>query len=344
MNNLLSYSGINTKVRAMEAKLISRDEYTKIANLDSVADFITFLKDHPGYRDIFKHCDEHTLHRGDVEAILSNALYLDFAKIYRFADSEQRKDLDLLFFRYEINMLKICIRMVYSEETTTVQADSDSFFEKHSSINVKALSSSRSMEEYIGNLKGTEYYPLFEKLHASGTLRSFDYEMRLDQYYFNKVWKLKEKLLTGENYKAITSRLGTEIDLLNIMWIYRSIIIYSLEPADVLAFIIPITYRLTKEQLTKMATSNTINEFMEILKGSMYKEMVTALQNGQMEESYKSMVEKVFKINKRMYPTSMATSNEYLHQREMEISRLTTALECIRYQLNPQEKLAYILP
>lgn len=327
----------------MEANLISREEYTKIANLDSVAEFNALLADHPGYREIFRHYGNTILHRGDVEKILIYALYLDFAKIYRFADAEQRRDLDLLFFRYEVRILKSCIRLVYSEEDANAP-DVHPFFTKHLKINVAALSASVSMEEYIQNLKGTQYYPFFEKLQASGrNLSSFDYEMQLDQYYFGKAWKLKEKLLTGDNYKAFTGRLGTEIDLLNIMWIYRSKSIYNLEAADILSYILPITYRLTKEQLAGMATANSMEEFMELMKHTAYKEMYPALQNHTMESKYKQLVRKVYQMNKRKYPSSMATANEYLYQKELEISRLITALECIRYRLNPQNRLSYII-
>jgi len=344
INKLLSYSGINTKIKAMAAKLISEEEYKKIANLDSISDFISFLSGHPGYREIFADYDEGLLHRTDVERILSNALYLDFAKIYRFADPEQRRDLDLLLFRYEVTLIKTLIRVIYSGEDAMDLSVFYSLFEAHSSINLSVLSASKTMEEFIMNLKGTQYYSVLEKLHDTGNPTSFDYEMTLDQYYFKKVWKLKEKLLSGQNYKAFTSQLGTEIDLLNIMWIYRSKRIYNVNATDSFAFIIPITYKLSQEQLTKMAASNSMEEFAEILKDTYYTNMYHALLNGTLESNYKKMIDKIYKMNVTKYPSSMSSANAYLYMKEMEISRLTTAIECIRYKLSPQDKLSYIMP
>lgn len=343
MSNLLSYSGINTKVRAMESNLISKDDYNKIANLDTVIDFIAFLKNHPGYRDIFSRYDEHELHRADVERILVNGLYLDYSKIYLFADDAQRNDLQLIFFRYEINILKACIRLVYNSEETYDLAFFKPFFDKHSGINVTALAASHSMEEYILNLKGTEYYPIFIKLQSSNNVSSFDYEMQLDIYYFKKTWKLIDKQLKGESHTSFMNRLGTEIDLLNIMWIYRSKRVYDLSPADILAFIIPVNYKLTKELLIKMAGSTSIDEFMSLLKNSHYNLMYHSIQDDNMESAYKNIVSKIYKVNREKYPTSMAMVNGYLYRKEEEISRLTTALECIRYGLDPQDKLKYIL-
>lgn len=344
INNLLSYSGISTKIKAMEAKLITDKEYKMIANLDTVIDFITFLSGHPGYREIFADYDEGSLHRTEVEQILSNALYLDFAKIYRFADPEQRRDLDLLLFRYEITLLKSFVRLIYSEEDAVDLSVIYSLFESHTSINLSVLSVSKTMEEFIMNLNGTQYYSVLSKLHDTGTPTSFDYETTLDQFYFKKVWKLKEKQLNGQNYKAFTNRLGTEIDLLNIMWIYRSKRIYNIDSPNIFAFIIPVNYKLTKEQLTALATSNSIEEFAEILRNTHYVNMCLSLQNGTLEICYRKMIEKIYKKNVSKYLYSMATANAYLYKKEMEISHLTTALECIRYKLSPQDKLSYILP
>jgi V/A-type H+-transporting ATPase subunit C len=343
MINLLSYSGINTKVKAMTANLISKDEFNKIADFDMVFDFIAFLKYHPGYREIFSRYDEHELHRGDVERIINNGLYLDYTKIYRFADDAQRKDLELIFLRYEVNIIKACIRLVYNDKNMLDVSHFQYFFKKHSNIMLEALLGSKTIEEFITNLKGTDYYPLLEKLHSSSNPAFFDYEMQLDIHYYKKIWKLKDKLLNGDTLKAFTECAGTEIDLLNIMWIYRSKSIYDLNHAAVLSIIIPISYKLSKEQLAKLAASSTIEEYMNILKNSYYREMYTSFQNGTMENSYQNMMNKMYKLSQGKYPNSMATVNAYLHYKELETSRLTTALECIRYKLDAKNKLRYML-
>jgi V/A-type H+-transporting ATPase subunit C len=167
--------------------------------------------------------------------------------------------------------------------------------------------------------------------------------MQLDIYYFTRTWKLKDKMLSGVTRKSFTDRLGTEIDLLNIMWIYRSKAIYDMNTADILSYIIPINDKLPKDQLIKMANAATIDEFLSTLRLSHYKSFSLSIQDGTMESAYKSIVDRSYKRNREKYPSSMATVNHYLHQKDIEISRLTTALECIRYKLDPQNKLKYIL-
>jgi V/A-type H+-transporting ATPase subunit C len=344
MDSTLSYSGINTKVKAMHPKLISGDDYQKIANLDTVADFIAYLKKHPGYTEFFQKYDEREIHRGEAERVLINSLYMDYTKIYRFANDAQRQDLELVFFRYEINVLKHCIRLIHSNENNAYDLSVfHPFFNKHSQINVASLSLSRSMDEYIQNLKGTEYYNLLAKLHAKPGLSSFDYEMSLDIYYFTKSWRLKDALLKGKNRKAFTQRMGTEIDLLNIMWIYRSKKMYDMNAAQIFTYLIPVNYKLGVSQLSRLVQTVTIDEFLNILSSSHYKYFVSYLKDGTMESEYAKIINKIYLINMTRYPASMTAVNYYLFRKDIEIGQLTSALECIRYKLELKKKLDYIL-
>lgn len=327
----------------MNSTLFRFKDYQKVAYFDSVVDFFAFLKNHPGYKNIFNQYDEHELHRGDAERIFIQSLYQDYARLYRFANKEQRRNLELLFFRYEVNILKACIRLIYNTEDAYDLSIFHSFFSKHSNINVAALAASHSMGEYIQNLKGTKYYPLFYKIQQKQNVTSFDYEMQLDIFYFKKTWKLIDKVLTGSNKASLKHILGTEIDLLNIMWIYRAKKIYDMSSSDIYSVIIPINYKLLKEQLLQLSETATIDEFMITLSNTYYKTIHQFLSDGTIEHTYKTLVTKAYKKNNSKHPESMAPVNYYLYQKEMEINRITTALECIRYGLEPQQKLKYIM-
>ncbi len=342
MNSTISYSGINTKVKAMSTKLISRDDLQKISNIETVADFIAYLKKHPGFHDLFQKYDEREVHRGEAERVFINGLYLDYAKIYRFANDEQRQDLELIFFRYEVNVLKACIRLIKTNESAFDLSLFHPFFTKHSQIDVNKLSVSRSMEEYVNHLKGTEYYNMLSKMSAKTGLSSFDYEMALDVYYFTKSWRLKDKMLSNNNRKAFTLRLGTEIDLLNIMWIYRSKKMYDMNAAEIYTYLIPVSYKLTIAQLTKLIGAVTMDEFINLVSTTRYKSFVPFLKNGTMEHEYDHIINKIYLYNLTRYPASMTVVNYYLFRKDKEIGLLTSALECIRYGLDQKKKQVYL--
>jgi len=343
MGTSVAYSGINTKVKAMTRRLISRDDYSKIIAMESVSDLISFLKKHPGYQELFQKYDEHDIHRGEAERIFINGLYLDYTRIYRFANDEQRRDLELFFFRYEVNVLKACIRLIKSNASAYDLSVFHPFFSKHSQIDVNKLSASKSMEEYINNLMGTQYYPVLSKLSSKSGLSSFDYEMALDSYYFTKSWRLKDKYLKGDTLKAFTQRIGTEIDLLNIMWIYRSKKMYDMGASDIFTYLIPVNYRLTKDQLVKLISSVTLEEFMINLDKTKYRNLAEPLKKGTMEQEYYRILNKIYQYNATRFPASMSEVNYYIFRKDMEVKTLTTLLECIRYRLDIRERQDYLL-
>ena len=69
------------------------------------------------------------------------------------------------------------------------------FFDRYSQISIEKLIHSRTTDELIENLKGTEYYNTLKKLRDSGKATLFDYDLALNLYYFVSMWKQRKKIL-----------------------------------------------------------------------------------------------------------------------------------------------------
>ena len=112
MGNLLEYSGIVTKIRAMEAKLLSPEQFTEIANLGSVPEIADYLKKNTAYADVLDTLEEVQLHRSNIEKVLVQSLYRDYTKIYRFCGQKHRRFMKLILKNYEIDLINYCLRIV----------------------------------------------------------------------------------------------------------------------------------------------------------------------------------------------------------------------------------------
>ncbi|WP_167957643.1 V0D/AC39 family V-type ATPase subunit [Anaerosporobacter faecicola] len=341
-NNLLTYSGITAKVKAMESNLFKSDDYNKICNLETIPEFINFLKANPSYAPIFSGIDEGALHRGEIEHLIVNSLYDSYSRIYRFCNQEQRHALTFLSFRFETNIIKYCLQHVFNNEYEYKGSNFDVFFCKRLKVSLEQLSTAKSIDEFINCLRNTEYYPILKAIQNTNNPTLFDYEMQLDIYYFTKVWKLKDKYLKGDSNKAYTEILGKKIDLLNVLWIYRSKKYYDIEPSKIYSYIIPISYKLKKKEITTYIESNTVEELVTFLNTSYYVRVNGITEITSFENLYKVLITKVYSTNKQKYPNSMAPVQNYLYLKELEIDKLTTVLECIRYKLQPNETLNYI--
>ena len=76
MGNVMAYSGLTTKIRAMQAKLLTQADYATISGFTDVVQVVEFLKTKPGgpvlYMDQLELAH---LHRGDIEKMLYQSLY-----------------------------------------------------------------------------------------------------------------------------------------------------------------------------------------------------------------------------------------------------------------------------
>ena len=118
MGNMLSYSGISTKIRAMQSKLINEQQLAEIAQLTSVPQVVSYLKKTPQYGAVWSNVDENALHRGEIEVMLKKTIFQNFSQIYSFADKEQRKFLMLYSKRYEIRVLKELLANIFDHRDT----------------------------------------------------------------------------------------------------------------------------------------------------------------------------------------------------------------------------------
>lgn len=346
MGNLLTYGGLTTKTKAMKSRLISDEGFREMAGLDSVTSAVDFLKSLPSYSPIFGGTESGELHRGQIEQLLLQAIYHDFSKLYRFSNLSQRKFLDLYFMHYEIAILKRCLRSIMGRQPLELDLSRFAdFFARHSHVDLIRLSSSRSLSEFTANLAGSPYYPMLVHLNNQEHMTLFDYEMNLDLIYFKTMWKVKNKHLKKGEREAISQCFGGRLDMLNIQWIYRSLKFYHMEPAQILALLIPIQYRLRPEQLRQMAEAGNLEEFFQILGTTYYGNLpitdVSTMPNP--EKLSQEILKRAYRMTAQKDPYSIATVNSYLYFKEEEIHRIINIIESIRYGLNQAQILASVM-
>lgn len=343
MGNLLVYSGIVTKLRAMEAGLLKPEQFEEISDLHNVPEVYSYLKEHSAYREALSEIDENRLHRGDIEKILIQSLYQDYTKIYRFANLEQRKFLRLYLKRHEIDLINYCFRIVINHYSEPFDLNyKRAFFDRYSQISIEKLITSRTTDELVANLKGTEYYEPLHKLKNSGSVTLFDYDLALNLYYFSSLWRSRKKILKKKELDIFTRDCGSNIDMLNLQWIYRAKKYYEMPIADIYSLLIPIHYKLSLELVKKLAEASNMEEFYVAFGKTYYARHYDFDQNLTIEQMYVDYLHHLYTLDRRRNPYSMASVNTYLFLKEEELKKLITAMECIRYSLTTGETLAYI--
>ena len=344
MGRLLSYSGISTKIRAMQSKLISESEIQEMLQFTSVSHAAAWLKRTPEYARAWADLDENSLHRGQIEKLLKVSIFADFSKIYQFSNPEQRKFLDLYSRRYEIRVLKELMTNLFDHRDTDPVDISPyhEFFRRHSNLDLDRLTVCKTMDEFIAALKGNEFYVPLSRIQNHDTALLFDYGMALDLYYFSMIWNVRKKLFSGKDLKQITMAYGEKFDMLNLQFISRSKRYFHMTPADIYALLIPVNYKLKKEEISALVESSTYEDAQRIFRKTYYGRKYDHLSVHNLEEFYNYMLRSTLEKESRKDPYSVAMLYSYMYHKEHEVNRLTIAIECIRYGISPDEAMQYI--
>ena len=94
MSSLLSYSGLSTKIRAMQSRLLTTQQYRELSELKSVPQAVAWLKQKPAYQNTWSSLSEDDLHRGKPflqygTTQISGSLFLSLRSFHYERMSEQ---------------------------------------------------------------------------------------------------------------------------------------------------------------------------------------------------------------------------------------------------------------
>lgn len=344
MGSIFRYSGLTTKIRAMRASLVTREQYMKMAELKSVSELVEMLKKTKGYGEIFGGVEAQEIHRGDMEKLMICSKYRDFEKMYRFASIDQRQYMKLYFIKYEIDILKKAITHVDSIENRDIFAGFDQMFKKYPDIDIAKVCEATTIDEIIEASRGTIFYETLAMVRAFPEPTEFDYEIALDLFFFGYVWRKRKRLFKGDELKSVSMNFGTEADTLNIMWIHRTKRYYRLSAGEVYSMVIPVYYKLRKSQIKALVESEDEAAFFQVLSSTVYGKNLdeSVLKRGNIGKIFEDNLTKCYQKLFKMDPYSLSAINAYLKDKENEIKKLVTIAECIRYQYSVDEILKQI--
>ena len=344
MGSIFKYSGLTTKVRAMRAKLITKEQYKRLAELSTVAELIEVIKQQGSYESLFADKDPAYIHRGEFEKLMICSKYMDFEKIYRFANAAQRPYLKLYFLKYEIDIIKKAIIHLENHEHRELYSDFDKIVGKYPDIDIAKICSATNMDEILEGLRGSIFYDTVRIVKSYMNPKDFDYEIALDLFFFSYIWKKRKRLFKGDELESISKNYGIEADTLNIMWIHRTKLYYSLPKEQIYSMIIPVYYKLKKTHIKELVEAENEDAFWKVVENTFYgkklkREDYSKGNIGKYFEEYlSSCYHKLFREN----PYSLSAITAYLKDKEAEIKKIVTVAESIRYGFAPSDILKQI--
>lgn len=343
----VQYSAIAAKLKAMHANFLTNEDFEQLLSKTSVRDICAYLKSTRGYSDSLSELNDKTAHRGDAEILLENDLVDEYIRLYNFIDHSKREIMKFWFMRHELEFLKREIRHIYTHEAVSDdivdRGRFDAFFKTHTKINRDIMRSATSLADCVEACRETPYA---HALKRAKNLEAdfFSMGMMLDSMYYDDVWRTINLRFDKSQRPLIKLHFGTKIDMLNLMWIYRSKKYFKFENELIFTYLLPVRYRLSEDSIRKMVLAKTCEEMVREAQKTVYAHLFDGLEDGVfIEENYNRIM---YKTDKRIFVNhtdSMAAVYAYLALKEIEIDKITTIIEGVRYSQNPNSIREHIM-
>ena len=324
----VKYPNLNSKIKGMYAKRITKNDLEDLIKQNNLKNAILLLK---SKCDIFKNADEN-IDRLEIESLLEKNQINDILKIQKLLDNKDKEIFEMFLLQYEIKCVKSIFRKLFSDDKTddiivqNVKMWTNALFN-----DIRGIETVQNFYEFFGAIKRMKYNKILKKYQEQENINVFEVENEIDKLYFETLY---DTVKNEVNSKKI---IGSEIDLLNVLWIFRIKKYYNFESEKINQILIKRYYKLKPNIIQKIIQTNSFEEIKERMSKTIYKSVFTE------ESSLEENIDKyLYEVNKKIFRndiTSIAYILAYVNMIEYENNDIINTIEGIRYNMDKTEIL-----
>lgn len=342
MNPFASYKAINTKLHAKKRTLLSKNEWSKVAQYHDVPQVIEFLKKRDGYKDQMSAYKSNDIHRSDLEVILDRYCVAEIEDMLHYFSGSYKDFFKTFLMEYEISDIGLLLRTIAKNDETKEIEKLFVHSERWSLANYNKLITCKNVLQFIEALKDTCYYSALKTMSQEDMeKREFHMEMKLYVLFYNELIEKAARLRPKD--EAIARRMiGTKIDFLNAQWIFRALKYYDVSPEEILIYSLPNGNKLSYRKLKELSYSKNIEDFKrnaeKYLGYPLFKQ-----NNDAFLDCMTGRYLYKFACHMQSDDESVAESLTYIMLLNIEMSDLISLTEGIRYELEEDDLKKYLV-
>ncbi len=217
----MAYEYLNTRVRVMLAKLLKPQQFLALLELRELTELLRALSD-TDYAPELERCSvEFSGYELIEQTVLRNGQRI-FTHLMRIAPEEPRQLIELVLERFEVFNLKTIVRGVHARVSAAEIARSlypSIIYSQAFYAELLQRGTLRGILDYLLSTGNRYYKPLaavFPEYERTGRLALLEHA--LDSFYFAQA---RERLREDQNAQIVRDALGTEADILNLVYALR---------------------------------------------------------------------------------------------------------------------------
>jgi V/A-type H+-transporting ATPase subunit C len=339
-----STQALAAKAKAMYGAHLTKSDYEELLRKRSVQEIAGYLKNDTHYDKILEGINESSIHRGYLEVLIRQRLFLDFMQLIRYGETQNHNFYQYGILQIEIKQILLTLRFLKETEKGGQISQLPLFANKMTSFDLQKLVNVNSYDELLNVLKETPYVAILVPLKPKPG-EELDYtscEVELNSYYHREVLSHINKEFSGTAKKQILEVFNTQIELDNITKIYRLKKYYKSSSEDIIKVLHPTYVKIPKKLLHKWIETKSADEFIEALSSSAYKSAINRKDFVYIEYHMDSIMYNINKHFIRFATDPNVVLVAYMNLLEIETRNIIDIIEGVRYKVET-DKIAKLL-
>lgn len=324
----VKYPNLNAKLKGMYSKRITKMDLEDLIKQNNLKNAVLLLKEKS---DIFKNVDE-DIDRLQIESLLEENQIKDIMKIKKLLGKNDTEMFEMFLLQYEIKCVKSIFRKLFSNDKTediivqNVKRWTNLLFN-----DIKGIETVQNFYEFFEAVKRMKYNKILKKYQEQDNINVFEVENEIDKLYFETLYDTVKK---QSNLEKI---IGSKIDLLNVLWIFRIEKYYKFNSSQIKKILIKRYYKLNPNIIEDIIKAKTFEEVKKIMSKTIYKSAF--VEEASLEENIDKYL---YEVNKKIFRNDMmsiAYVFAYVNMIDYENNDIINTIEGIRYDMDKQEIL-----
>jgi len=338
-----SSSAVTAKVKTRFGKSLNAGDYKKLLSCHSIAQVVSQLKSTYKYKEILKSINETSVHRRQLEQVLRQNLFEEFAVICRYEIGVTAHFSRFIVRDFEIQQIIHFLTLLVAGNHEDYILSLPSYFEKHTDIDLAELAKAQNYEEFLSALSKTPYQKLLRdfKPNEREILDLTKIEDILYIFIYQEMYDIIEEHAGKQEKAELTNIFDNIIDYNNLIRIIRLKKYYKMDKHEIKKFILPFG-TLKESQINILCDSNSADDVVNIMKTFPQGKLIISLEYTHIGEIYLRARYNICRHNLAISTTPSVTAISYYFIMQTELLNIIKIVEGARYNFD-REKLNTML-
>lgn len=332
-------NAVLAKARAMYGKCLKERDYQQLIECRTVPEVAAYLKTQTCYADVLSGLNETETHRGQLETLLRQEMYLNLFSLSRYAADQAGAVADYLTAQLDIEQIMRCLMLLNIGKPEEFLLTVPLSLDKYTKLSLSDMAEVRTYDDLLTLLAHTAYEPVLksfrpaegEKIDIPGI------ELALHNKVFSAALEATERLKNKTDRKELKELLHSMFDFENLERILRLKKYHGFGADTIRRMLIPYG-KLSSKTIEELCQAEDIRDIYELARATYLGRTLSRLKYHDNTQVSDALINAYCKHHLRLSPNPIIVMISYLYLKQIEIHNIINLVEATRYGMPTEAK------